>query len=115
MSLQMNTVTCSLEHGIYTAHIIFVNTFGTSGVSALHSDNQNESIKLNFEWRTLNFGGGQLFEGVNTKLLFLTELLHDTNYYCNYIISDPFCINSGHFWSHKKRSQKIVMFGCPAL
>ena len=59
--LRVITVTCCLERGIYTARIIFSNTFDASGVPALNSDDQNKLIKLNFEWRALIFRGGQLF------------------------------------------------------
>ncbi len=53
-----------LKRGIYTACIIFLNTFGTTGVCALCSDKQNKSNKPNFEYRALKIGGWPTFEGV---------------------------------------------------
>jgi hypothetical protein len=47
---------------IDTANIIFLNTFGATGVRASCSDKRNEPIKPNFEYRALNFGGWPTFE-----------------------------------------------------
>src|SRR6266702_453433 len=58
------SVTCSLKHGIYTACIIFLNTFGATGVCALCSDKQNKLNKPNFEHWALKIGGWPTFEGV---------------------------------------------------
>ncbi len=58
------SVTCYLKCGIYTACIIFLNTFGATRVCASCSDKQNKSIKPNFEYWALNFWGWPTFEGV---------------------------------------------------
>ena len=57
----------------------------------------------------------QLLKVKFNNVLFLMEPLHDITQGCKYMISDPFCIDSRYFCSHKKKSYKFDEFDCPAL
>ena len=112
------SVTCLLKHGIHTASIVFLNTFGVITVCASCSANWNELFKPNFEHQhqLANFWRYKLLISIFGKnCCTRIQINKDQDKDGNYILSDCICVDFRHFQGHRKISTNIVKFDCLSL